>query len=275
MDLLPAFTAYLESLTGTAALRSLSIRNYTSILRVYLAAKNPPDDEARIAGYLTTRASKATNGSAAPWRAAFKHWLRFRNLDPATATLHGRREESNLRDTLESTELAAFNDAVQGIEHPAVRCLLMLLPFTGQRIHEICKLQVSEYVTRGGTGGLRFVGKRGKERFVPLSTKARAMLDAHIAATTPTRWIFPALADPSGPMRADTVRKLLRQVRESDTWTPHVLRHTFATRSLDKGGNLAEVQVMLGHKDIETTAIYLHPTVGALQRNVNRLDEPD
>lgn len=277
MDLLPAFTAYLESLTGLAALSPLSRAGYASTLRVYLSASRPPDDLAAITAYLSGRLAKATAGSAAPWRTAFKHWCRFRtangvpNMNPDDLAVTGRKQAANMRDSLESDELAAYRAAVEGITHPSVVCLLNLLPLTGLRIHEICKLQVNEYAARGNVPGLRFVGKRGKERWIPLSDRAAAMLAQHVADTSPNRWIFPALGT-DGPMRANTVRKLLRKVRDSDAWTPHVLRHTFATRALDRGGNLAELQAMLGHAKIETTAIYVHPSPGAMLRAVNRLD---
>jgi hypothetical protein len=275
MDLLPAFTAYLET-APEPPLSALSIRNYVSTLRVYLAGDRPADDPQAITAYLTERMKSGRAGSTAPWRSAFKHWLRFRGLDPLGLRIKDRRTSAaNLRDTLPAPELKAYAVAVADIEHPSVRCLLNLLPLVGLRIHEICKLRPGEYVTRGGIAGLLFTGKRGAERFVPLTTNARAMLDAHIRDTSPTTWIFPALADPTGPMRADTVRKLLRKVRDSDTWTPHVLRHTFATRSLDKGANLVELQTLLGHASIETTAKYAHTTARGLQKVVNRLDEPD
>ena len=275
MDLLPAFTAYLET-APEEPLSPLSIRNYTSTLRVYLSGGRPTDDPKAITAYMLERMRTSRSGSTGPWRAAFRHWLRFRGLDPLGVRIKSPRQQSaNLRDTLAAPELKAYAVAVEDIDHPSVRCLLNLLPLVGLRIHEICKLRRSEYVTRGGSHGLLLVGKRGVERFVPLSPNARAMLDAHLSASTSPAWIFPALADPTGPMRADTVRKLLRKVRDSDTWTPHVLRHTFATRSLDKGTNLVELQTLLGHSSVETTAKYAHTTAATLQRAVNRLDEPD
>lgn len=274
--LLFAFTAYLESLTGLAALSPLSRAGYTSTLRVYLSAGNPSDDLAAITTYLVGRLRQATAGSAAPWRTAFKHWCRFRtasgvpNMEADDLTVTGRKQAANMRGSLDADELSAYRAAVEGIAHPSVVCLLFLLPLTGLRIHEICKLQVSEYVSRGRVPGLKLVGKRGKERWIPLSDLAAELLAKYTADTNPTRWIFPALGT-DGPMRPNTVRKLLRKVRESATWTPHVMRHTFASNVLDTGGNLAELKDMLGHEKIETTSIYLHPSAGAMQRAVNRV----
>ena len=270
---LEAFDAYLAALPGKPP-GALSRRAYVSTLRVYLATEAGPDDVPAITAYLAAKTKGATNGSKAPWRSAFKHWMRFRGLSPDDIQVRAdSSQDANLRDALETDELADYHVAVDRIEHPAVRCLLHLLPYTGQRIHEVCKLRVEEIATKGSTRGLVFAGKRGKARFVALSTKAVGYLDAHIKATAPTAWVFPGIVDPSTPMKPDTVRKLLREVCEAKTWTPHVLRHTFATRMLDKGANLLEVQTLLGHTHVETTAIYAKPTAGALKRAVERLDE--
>lgn len=61
------------------------------------------------------------------------------------------------------------------------------------------------------------------------------------------------------------VRDLRNAYPDMPTRKPHECRHSFATLSLDSGANLKVLQMMLGHKKIETTARYLHPDFAAMQ----------
>jgi site-specific recombinase XerD len=129
-------------------------------------------------------------------------------------------------------------------------------------------------VKQTGVLGLKFRGKRDEERFVPLNSAARKALDAYMTIAKPRRWLFQG--NMGTPISPEVVRKACRKMRldypELGQLTPHVMRHTFATMALRNGADLRTVQVLLGHKSIQTTARYLHPDAEVLSGAVENME---
>ena len=139
-------------------------------------------------------------------------------------------------------------------------------------------LRASELVTlprralRSGQPFLIVAGKGGKERLVPISSRAEMVVGrwlAHVPAESP--WLFPG-----GKRHLSRVR-LFQIVREvaglagiaPERVSPHVLRHAFATHLLAGGADLRVLQSLLGHADIATTQIYTHVDSARLVELVN------
>lgn len=77
-------------------------------------------------------------------------------------------------------------------------------------------------------------------------------------------------------MHPSTVQRACRDAalgaRLNKKVTPHTMRHCFATHSLESGMDLRTIQVLMGHKSLNTTEIYLHIAVGAKQSRTEMVD---
>lgn len=230
------------------------------------------------AAWLRTKLSKRLPiGTVLPLRAAVKHYLLSQGYDEdeIKALLpKARGRPSGHREALSPVQLATYYLAVEESCEDPVRTILLLLPRTGLRISEICNLRAENLVRRGGVSGLLFRGKRDEERFVPLNKTAQRALSEHLSGEAPEGWLFEGYL--GGPITPAAVRKVTRTLREDypdlGELSPHVLRHTCFTMALRKGADLRTIQALAGHKNITTTARYLHPDAGMLQAAVENLE---
>lgn len=108
---------------------------------------------------------------------------------------------------------------------------------------------------------LRIIGKRNKERALPLSEPTLAMLREVWKIHRSTKWLFPNRKRTAHLSRR-TARKAFNAARAAcgfdEHFSPHALRHSFATRLLEKGVDLRLVQILLGHSSIRSTEVYTH-----------------
>jgi integrase/recombinase XerD len=168
-------------------------------------------------------------------------------------------------------------DLVRAVRH---YCLLEMLYATGMRVSELVSLPRS--VLKGDPRLLTIRGKGGRERLVPLNSKARAALDRYLGLGTDprdrvapmitTRFLFPSRGE-DGHLTRQRFAQDLKETAvaaglDPERVSPHVLRHAFASHLLDRGADLRAVQSLLGHADISTTEIYTHVLEERLKRLV-------
>jgi len=260
-----------EHLEAQRALGDSTVELYLRIARRWESRRQHP---LRWFEQHTTR--NTPRGTLSSMWCAVRQYMLFLGEDPDEHRPRIKGAASSPRVALNDAQLTAYYAAIEqsGINDPCYTVLL-LLPRTGLRVAECCGLRADALQTAGTAQGVRLVGKGDKPRWVPLTPKAIALLDdmerEPDADSSP--WMFPSPRDGQKHITPDAVRKALNTVDLDTHVTPHVLRHTWATRALANGVDLRSVQVILGHSSIKTTEIYTHPSVDMLADAMNRTDQ--
>ncbi len=140
------------------------------------------------------------------------------------------------------------------------RVMLQTTYACGLRLEELLHLQVGDIDSRRMVVQVR-QGKGHKDRLVPLSVRLLEELRVYWRCHRPRTWLFPNRAQ-NGPWPAGTIqRRFQRVVQRAGLRKPatmHTLRHSFATHLLEAGVDVLTVQKLLGHRQLSTTALYLH-----------------
>jgi integrase/recombinase XerC len=139
--------------------------------------------------------------------------------------------------------------------------VLMLLYGSGLRIAEALSIKTKDAPTPD-RDVLRIKGKGGKERLVPVLPVVREAVARYLQLCPyplePNEPMFRGAK--GGPLSPRLIQLAMERLRESldlpATATPHALRHSFATHLLSAGGDLRQIQELLGHASLSTTQAY-------------------
>jgi integrase/recombinase XerC len=149
--------------------------------------------------------------------------------------------------------------------------IMELLYASGIRVAELCGMDVGDLDT--GRRTVRVLGKRSKERVVPVGIPAvdavgAWLADGRPALVSPNTGPAMFLGARGGRIDPRTVRRVVHAriaaVGQVPDTGPHGLRHTAATHLLEGGADLRSVQEMLGHSSLATTQIYTHVSIERL-----------
>ena len=145
------------------------------------------------------------------------------------------------------------------------RAILEFLYSCGLRVSELCYLKLSDLYLQEGF--VKVEGKGGKQRLVPISSRAKKELQLYFIDRNQFTiqegyedyvFISKRGKNISRIMVFHIIKELSAQVGLKKTISPHTFRHSFATHLLEGGANLRAIQCMLGHENIGTTEIYTH-----------------
>jgi integrase/recombinase XerC len=220
--------------------------------------------------------SRSINRKIATLRKYFKFLLQGQHINATpTARIQTPKISKQLPVVVEEEKLARLldNDEVFTADFKGLRDKLVveLLFGTGMRLAELVGVEEGDVNIYEGT--VKVLGKRNKQRIIPLNKELKLLLNEYLTLKKSEIFANKSLklivtdkgADTYAKMIYLIVQKYLNYISTQDKKSPHVLRHTFATSLLNKGADLNAIKDLLGHASLSATQVYTHNSVERLK----------
>jgi len=193
------------------------------------------------------------------------------------ARMHPVKLPHKLPVVLSPQEVSRLIAAASNVKHQAA---LSVAYGAGLRASEVIHLKVTDVDSERMT--LRVEqGKGRKDRYAMLSPVLLQRLRSWWRVANrqgrmlPGGWLFPGL-DPTDPLTPRQLNRAVHAAAEAagidKRISTHSLRHGFATHLLERKVDIRVIQVLLGHKRLETTAIYTHVATDLLREVIGPLE---
>ncbi len=278
---------FIDSIWSEKGLSKLTLDAYKQDLLLFarwLQKQNKPlieVDQALILQYLAFRMeNKSSARTNARLLSTIKQFFRYQvrsgqrpdnpseliSAPKITRLLPGSLTEKDMDNLLQAPDI----ESDYGLRD---RCMLELMYSSGLRVSELVSLELNQI--NQNLGLVRLTGKGNKERVIPVGEEAlywlkkytnqsRAML---VKPQVTTDALFLSSRGSAITRQAfwQHIKKYLLIAGIKTSFSPHSLRHAFATHLLNHGADLRTVQMLLGHSDLSTTQIYTHIAQARLQ----------
>lgn len=220
--------------------------------------------------------NRTINRKVASLRAYYKYLLKQGRIDASPLASHRPlKTERRVEVPFSVEEMgrllsdAPFETGFEGLRD---RLVVELMYTTGIRRAELIGIRIGDLDL--ATGTLKVLGKRNKERIIPLLESLGPLLEQYLIAR---KEAFPDLEvdylflSGSGNKIYETlvyriINRYLGVVSEKAKKSPHILRHTFATHMLNQGADMNSVKELLGHATLASTQVYTHNSIAELKR---------
>lgn len=173
--------------------------------------------------------------------------------------------ESDVMDSILDKEYVAGS-----YEDIMALLIIGILYGTGFRRAEIISLKVNDIDDTNRT--IKILGKRNKERIVPITSELSEQIKTfielrsslgikseYLLVTKKSKKLYPGYI-------YNVVKNFLTLQQVNGKRSPHILRHTYATRLLQNGAELLSVKELLGHSSLASTQVYTHVNIEDLKR---------
>lgn len=179
--------------------------------------------------------------------------------------------ENNVRkDYLRKNQIVPFLKALRNDQNIVIASAIELIYFTGMRRNEALPAEWAHFDPVLKQLHLPKT-KNGKERYVPLSAPAIAVIE-RMKALRSGKYIFRS-EDPSKPVNNPTkcLKRVLKEAGISDKFCIHSLRHNWASQAVMNGVPMYDIKELLGHSNIASTQRYAHLSQQHLHDRTNAI----
>ncbi len=160
----------------------------------------------------------------------------------------------------------------QGFKGLRNRLIVELFYATGMRRAELVNLKISDVSL--GQRTIKVLGKRNKERIIPLLSSTQKTLEQYLEERTRLENMvddkFLLLSEKGVKIYETLVYRIINtyfsKASEKTKKSPHILRHSFATHLLNEGAELNAVKELLGHASLASTQVYTHNSIAQLKQ---------
>lgn len=156
------------------------------------------------------------------------------------------------------------------------KAMLELMYATGLRVSELVNLEINDINIENAT--VRCIGKGNKERIVPIGEIALFYLETYLKdyrrGMLKGYYCDKLFLNNHGKVMTrqgffKIIKKIAKEKEINVDFSPHTLRHSFATHLLEYGADLRSIQELLGHQDISTTQVYTHISNNKIRDDYN------